>query len=354
MKRSDWSRSASYGIVWGVAVAAMESFELPLGNLTAHELLIFLTNLLPHQCTAGVVLAVVAISSAGRPWDWALTAWVLVVFPLMTIAFNQLLSFTLALQPLWATNPGSSYLHTYWMSLFYGGLFVVAYRLSVRSERIRGQLAQTEIARQQAQSLVTSTNFEALKGHVDPAFLLRIMEAVQLRYSRDAKDADRLLERLVGFLRAAMPGIRSGASTLAVELELAMQYNHVLRELDGDAARLNVQAEGEVPDIPFPSLLMLPVLDEVCACADGAAIDVRVRQGRGSCAVTFHAAGSRGAAGISADLLYRLQVGLRVLFGSDWSLEFPSPPNQTVLELTLPANRGVLHSSTAMTEVSYG
>lgn len=353
MTRVPWARAASYGVIWGFAVTALESFELPLGSLGAAEVLLFHGKLLPHLCMAGIVLAAVTMGSIRRPWDWPMTAWAMVLFPLLTCTINFVLGRTVGFRSMWVTDGGESYLHTFWTSLFYGPLFMIAYRLNVRSEHARVRLAQTEIARQQAESVLTASRFQALKGHVDPAFLLRVIETVQTRYSEGPIAADQLLDKLVGFLRAAMAGIRSGSSSLAAEVELATQYNHVLRELDRSEPVLRVRFEGEGPDLPFPSLLMLPVIDALSRASGRSGIDLVVRHAAGRCNLSLFAPGTPES-WLSPNLAYRMKVGLRALFGDDWSLALPTRAEGPVFDLKLPVGRCEPHSSLDQLEVSYG
>jgi hypothetical protein len=355
MTRADWRRAISYGLVWGVAVTALESLELPLGNLRPDELVQFTLQLLPHLCVAGIVLVIVTIRTSQRGADGWLVLWALVLFPVLTCAINAALKRVFLHDELWATAGGDSYLHTFWTSLCYGSIFLVAYRLNVRAESTRQWLARTEIARQHSENSLAETRFEALRGHVDPAFLLRVVTALRARYALDPVAADQLLDRLVAFLRAAMPGIRGGGSTLFAEATLALHYAQVLHELDPASPLLRVDAHDGWPDLPFPPLLMLPVVDQLTAATGASGIDLSLSQHGNCCVLTLRVTPLSGPAWLSTDLAFRLQVGLRAMFQDDWSLRLADQPGQPVLTLTLPAPASVTAApSMAFKEVTYG
>jgi hypothetical protein len=354
----DWRRAINYGVCWGVAVTALESLDLPLGSMTGKELLVFAMNSWPHFVLAGILLAAVTMRLAASPVNALLVTWTLLLFPLLSTEISRI-SYLISAQVLqsrvkWVTDSDFAYLHSFWTSLFCGTLFVVAYRLSVRAERTRRVLARAEIARHQAESLLAESQLQALRGYVDPAFLLQVMHEVQRRYRNDPADADRLLDRLVGFLRAAMPGIRTGTSTLAAEAQLAVHYSMVARELDGSRPLIRLETSGHVPDLPFPALLMVPVLDQLAEASGGLHLDLHVSEHHGHCQLNVHAAGLTDSEWLSPELGYRLQVGLRALFGADWTLKLSAGPRVPAFALTLPVAQEFPISSTANREVSYG
>lgn len=337
-ERLNWRRAVGYGVLWGIAREAMSAFALPLSQISAMELLIFEAHTLPHACLAGVVLAG-ATMLLERRLTLALIAPALVAFSLLFADRYSLSAPSVGVDvPSWLHNPSN--LHTIWGNMFCGGLFVAAYRLSAQSERTRGLLAQAEIARQQTEALLSAAQLQGLQGHVDPAFLLRVMAEVERRYGHDAAGAGRLLDALVSFLRAAMPGVRSGASTLAAEMLLCTQYAKVWAELEPGRATWSIHVDGALPELPFPALLLLPVLDRLAA-ADGSAsrAELHVRHSTAQCTLSMERAVFGHSRWMPPDLLYRLQVGLRTLFGDAWTLALGDSPATPAFALTLLLDR---------------
>ncbi|WIT10734.1 hypothetical protein PFX98_17690 [Paucibacter sediminis] len=327
-------RAAGLGLLWGLAVTAMESSTLPLGRVSAGELAQFALHLLPQWCLAGLLLAL-GTALLEQRLGGAQTALAMFGFALLNCAvwrvFGQPLAYSLR-------ESDDALLHVFWSSMFYGGLFVTAYGLSQRSERTRELLARAEIARQKTEAQLSALRLQALRGQIDPAFLLRAISEIERRYADDVEGAERLLVPLVEFLRAAMPGVRESASTVAAELRLAGLFAALLSELAPERSNWHIRVDGAMPDAAFPSLLLLPVLEQLLASDSlDAAVELRLHQVDGRCVLRLERE-RRGPPRhwLSPDLEYRMQVALQALHGIDWTLMVGESPQAPALLLTLP------------------
>ena len=330
----NWRRALGYGVLWAIACQAMESFALPLGRLSLTDLLEFNLRATTEWIAIGIVLASALLVLEPRLTP-ALFAPLLLAFALAASAGLQFVFD-------WLFGPtrlaiGSSYAHLFWGCLCYGGVFIAVYRMSQRGERTRALLARAEIARQRSEAALGSAQLLALQGQIDPAFLLRVMTEVERRYAAAPTTVERLLDPLIGFLRAAMPGVRSGTSTLAAELLLAMQYAQLVAAFEPGRNVRTVRVDGTMPDLPFPPLLLLPVLDALAAAPGDGSTSLQLAQHEGRCALTLTRAGLSGNdAWMPPGLLYRLQVGLRTLFGNGWGLSLCADVGSPAFTLTLP------------------
>ena len=327
-----WRRVLGHGVLWGVAAGAMESFALPLSEIPAVELQGFLTLVLLQWCVTGVVL-VAAATLLERRLVGSNVALFLVAFAALASA-----AWWIAV-PAWRPEnwlEGQS-VHVFWGALFYGGLYVAAYRLNARSERTRTLLARAEIERQRTQAALSVESLRSLEGQVDPAFLLRVMTEAERRYVSDRAGVDRLLGPLVGFLRAAMPGVRGRASTLQDEVELAVLYATVLAELEPNRIAWEFDVPERLPELPFPSLMLLPVMDCLSSTAPaGSRATLRVRRGVTTCRLSMGRVGLAPGPWLAPELAYRLRIGLHELFGADWTLAVHAGTAHPAFELALP------------------
>jgi len=336
--RFNWRRAVAFGPLLGVTIAVMESSVLPLDAMSAGRWLGFEISLVVIWSLAGVVLtgATMLLESRLRPW---MMVPVVITFSLL-ISAGWSGTFGLGYQAAQTASSNwldqNSRLHVFWGSTFYGGLFVFALRVGMQSERTRRLLGTAELARQQTESLLSEARLLSLQGQVDPAFLLRAMVEVERRYARDPAGMGRLLDRLVGFLRAAMPGVRSGVSTLAAEVRLAERYAEVCAELGPDRAIWTIQVEGALPELPFPSLLLLPLLDQLTAASGSTRrVELQVAQRDGHCILMLARGAPEHERRPTPELLYRLQVGLRAVFGDAWALQSGLASAAVVLTLPL-------------------
>ncbi|MGE5089898.1 MAG: hypothetical protein ACM3QY_12280 [Candidatus Levyibacteriota bacterium] len=341
------AHSVALGIMWGAAASVMEFVVLPVGDESWSG---FTALLLWNGAVWSLVGIGIAwsVDRAGprlqRPLFLAASV---VIAALAGSAFVSLVfSIGQASGPVRAIvevfpngrDPLASFLFQAWVVAFYGGLYAVAWTLNQRAERTRELLGRAQIAHLCSETLLGEAQLQALRGHVDPGFLLRVMEEVERRYKTAPATADRLVDLLVAFLRLAMPGVRSGRSTLEAELTLARAYADLWADLDPGRQTWAFDAPGPLPDMPFPPLLLLPVLDRLALASPAPERgQVRARSEGGRVTLAFDATRCAGADWLTPELAYRLRVGLSTIFGARWSMSFRDAvdPSAPALRLTI-------------------
>lgn len=229
-----------------------------------------------------------------------------------------------------------------WGLMLYSAMFVGASALAFRADRTRGLLAQAEIARGRSETLLAQAQLSGLQGVVDPAFVLRALGEMQRRYATDPAGADRLLDQLVAFLRLAMPAVRSGRSTLGAELALARSSISLCKTLDPQRADWVCEIDPRLDDLPFPPLLLLPLLDALAATApgNGAAIRITAQPDGATAVLELHGPAAPGW--LPGALLHRLRVGLQALHGAEAGVTLAADrvagaqADQAALTITVP------------------
>lgn len=324
-----WRNSLALGILWGVAVSSMEAVSLPVQGEGGSDFWPLVEWIVPGWCVVGVgIAALVELAGARieRPISVAAAAIG------CAFAFSALWSWMYSFDAGRDTASGMSVLfpngvdpvaafaYQTWIVLFYGGLYFVAWRLNHRAERTREVLGQASVERMRSETLLGEARLQLLRGHVEPALLLRVITEVERRYAHAASTADGLLARFVAFLRLAMPAVRSGQSTLARELALARAYGELCADLEPGGSRWTIAGEAP-PDLPFPALLLLPLQDEMAtAAASRFTGTIRVARDADDVVIAFGGTTLDRQDWISADLLYRMRVALSTLHGDAWSL----------------------------------
>jgi LytS/YehU family sensor histidine kinase len=130
------------------------------------------------------------------------------------------------------------------------------------------------------------SKLQALQARVEPQFLFNTLAQVKALYAREHALAERTLDDLVAFLRAAMPGMRDTASTLAREAELVRAYLGIVSLRVGERFRFTIELPADAAERRFPPMLMLPLVDcalpeDTCtAFPDALAIEAAVRDDR--------------------------------------------------------------------------
>lgn len=326
-----WTAVALLGALWGVAVSLLESVAIPTVVDDPGVFWRLVLWIMPGWCVVGIGL-VLWIRHAGarleRPAFFV--ASVLGCAIVLSALWSGLYAAATAAVPAsgmdllfpHGTEPFASFLYQAWVVAFYGGLAMFAWSLNGRIERTRRVLAQARLVRLRAEVQLAEAQLAALRSHVDPRFLLRVMTQIEQRYARTPVAADRLLGLLVAFLRLAMPGVRSGRATLAGELALARAYGALRSDVDPAQPRWRIVAPDALPEAGFPPLLLLSLLDGLgAALPAGSRGEVTVACAAGEVLIRFDD-GCRARAGwFSPELAYRLRVGLATLYRAAWTIE---------------------------------
>jgi hypothetical protein len=95
----------------------------------------------------------------------------------------------------------------------HGWLATFIYAGLRRSRRAARALADAEVGRSEAQRVFLAAQLLAVQAEVDPAFVMRRLDAIEAAYESDPAAADTRLDELIAFLRDAIPRLRSDPVT---------------------------------------------------------------------------------------------------------------------------------------------
>lgn len=314
-----WRNIIRCGLLWGIGVTIADSLTQPVGDLTFGQWLFWVSDLLLERCVAGLIWATGATLARGR---W--TVPVLMILPVVTTLA--------AIAPaLWSgvSSPGvtgSGALWTkiplwdllaylLWINLFFGGLYVAGYLATSRTARQRHRLARYQLAHSEADMLLRETRIVAFRGQLQPQLLLRALAALRERYARDMEAGNALFDHLIAFLRAAMPSVRSGFSTLSAECETVRCYSALRDSLAERGAQWRLDLPHPAPALPFPSLILMPALDGVSALlGPDETLSLTLSRDQATNVVLLTLDSSRAVA-LPDAIDHRLRGGLALTFG---------------------------------------
>jgi hypothetical protein len=333
-----WRLAVICGLLWGVVVMLADTLTQPVGDLRPMEWAIFSIGVAFQLSGAGLVWTFGArwaeasarplpILAATLPVAWAISVvggfLPFRVVPAMSTGMGQVMS---------GVPTQDIALHLLWNNLFYGGLYVGGYFSMRRAMRLRRRLAELRLAHGEADMRLRETRLDAFHGQIQPATLLDALAALRMRYGRDARAGDRLFDRLVTFLRAAMPGLRGDRSTLSGELALVASYAQLREDLDAAAAPWRLKLSDLPIDPPFPAFRLLPALDRLGrALRPDGALEISTSVSTDDPVVIVRATGLRP----TADLVSLLRRDLGLVFGVKSTLAVDADDSLR-LELRLP------------------
>ena len=281
--RFQWLHATLCGLLLAVVITVAVSLTQPIGALAPGEIARVAVSVLLNYAPVGLIWAYGAklASESGRPrlmlfatlscaWATAVGMDALPVTRAAAAGGDGAPLFTVPLLDLAC--------YSLWLNLFYGGLYALGFVNARRLTRMRRCLSQLRLARDEAEADMREARLRAVQGQIQPELLLEALRELQIAYDRDPEQGDRLFDALISFLRAAMPSLRGGASTLKGELALMESYGALRLLLRAGAPVWRLALGAPAQDAPFPAVHLLPALDRASrALPAGAALEIEAR-----------------------------------------------------------------------------
>ena len=225
-----WVARAVYGLLLGAVVATLEfAYYFPLVSGRDGIGLTSLVSLLLVWCGEFALLAL-AVGMAEywvsprEPSGWQLALAVVVgafagalIWHVIThFVLRDLLGLRLFVdqvgQPVvWL----GQILYHWWLMTFFGGLAAAVHASQRRRARMLAALRTAELGREKSQQQLAEVTLGALRARIDPEYLFQTLTRLEGLYETDPPAADRLLEELIVFLRAALADIRASGVSVA-------------------------------------------------------------------------------------------------------------------------------------------
>jgi hypothetical protein len=161
------------------------------------------------------------------------------------------------------------HLYSFTLSFVMAVLYFALLRRSREHEAAAARLAAAQAGQREARRRVVQMDLQAMQARIDPALLFGMLEAVRLAYASDPPRAERLLEELIAFLRASLPGLRTDGSSVAREAELARAYAQLLSLAQGNAWRMTLDIRDAAAHARFPPGALLPLVDDALRAREG-------------------------------------------------------------------------------------
>ena len=223
---------AGYGLLLGASIALLEfAYYYPLVSAPDKLGVFLLFSLLVSWCGEGVLLAVTVALFELRQSRQSLRplgarqlalaamvgsiggvlAWQAIVHWVLREQFGMWVLRDFVGQPV---NMVGIALYHVWLMLLFGGLAVAVYASHQRHARMLAILRAAELSRETSQRRLADAKLAALQSRIDPEFVFQTLTKLEQLYEADPPAADRLLEELIVFLRAALADIRGAGAAL--------------------------------------------------------------------------------------------------------------------------------------------
>jgi hypothetical protein len=187
---------------------------------------------------------------------------------------------------------------------------------------------------------VLESRLAAMQAQVEPRFLFDTLVDIEALYERDPLTAAANLDRLISYLRAALPRLREAGSTVEAELELVRAYLDVVTSLHDGRPRLTIEVADDCRRGRFYPMLLLPLVQRAVRPPSGAtpeSIAIDVRRAGSEVVVAMRVSAVGGCA--DDPELARVRERLAGLYGAAATLAcVEHGAEATELTLRIPAN----------------
>jgi sensor histidine kinase YesM len=155
--------------------------------------------------------------------------------------------------------------HSLLQLLFLGVMFgsIITYFFSSREQiaESQAQAQEEKIKRLTSEKKVMEANLKLLQAQIEPHFLFNTLSNVLSLLDTEPKKGKSMLVDFIQYLRASLSKIREQEATLGQEMEMIRAYLNIFKVRMGDRLKFNVDLPSHLADIPFPSMLIQPLVE---------------------------------------------------------------------------------------------
>ena len=171
------------------------------------------------------------------------------------------------LQLVWANAGGSA---------VEAAFALLLYRLWQRQRRRSAALRDMQRAHVELLRRTAQADLVAMQARIDPTFLFDTLDDVEKTYDVDAARGRRLVDALIAYLRAVLPGVDSEASTLGKECDIARSYVELACArgmFDGEVA---IDVPASLRGAAFPPMVIAPLVEDAVRGMRGTSARIRL------------------------------------------------------------------------------
>ncbi len=223
--------------------------------------------------------------------------------------------------------------------LTWGGLVAFVYFKRRRDEELAAALHATQMVQVELKKKALESQLQVMQAQVEPQFLFNTLMRVGDLYETDSSSADRMLDNLIVYLRAALPHMRTSTSTLEQEVRLAAAYLRIERNRGCSELDFAFDIPERLAAATFPPMVLLPLLEALAVRAhSGSDYDGALRtEARANAGILELTMAYTGDARAAQHELTTIRGRLNALYGAEGQLEVrPLKPRGAIAALHIP------------------
>jgi signal transduction histidine kinase len=210
------------------------------------------------------------------------------------------------------------------MGLGIGVGCVVVATLILREKHARDQARfhRGQSEKHQLEKNLLEAKLQLMQAQVEPHFLFNTLANVQHLVETDPREASRMLDSLIQYLRAALPQMRESSTRLGREIEMARAFLDIHRVRMGTRLEYAIEVPESLKERAFPPMMLITLVENavkhgVDPCCECGTITIRAREDEGRLRVSVEDTGEgikpKKGGGVG---LANIRERLKALYGS--------------------------------------
>jgi signal transduction histidine kinase len=160
-----------------------------------------------------------------------------------------------------AKNEGPDWLMGVVVLLIVTGIIVKVVLGGKKKAERRAQVATATAAEESLKRQLAEAQLKMMQAQVEPHFLFNTLASVDYLIETDPRTASKMQKNLIQYLRAALPQMREGSTTLGKEVQLCRSFLEILKFRMEDRLQYSVIVPQGLQSAQFPPMMLQSLVE---------------------------------------------------------------------------------------------
>jgi len=232
-----------------------------------------------------------------------------------------------------------------WLGIFIAVVLII--HLTLQAVSFYRELREKDVLEEKLKTLAAQAELKALRAQINPHFLFNSLNTIASLISTNPSKAEEAVERLADVFRYALSASDREFVTLRDELNFIDSYLEIEKARFGDRLKVSRDVSPEILDIPIPSLILQPLVENsikhgfaengearmgITGYVDGNSVKLEIKdEGKGIPEEIREGVYTNGTG------LRNVNERLQKIYGEDYGLEIKeNSPRGTIAIVTIP------------------
>jgi len=147
------------------------------------------------------------------------------------------------------------------LGIMFGSIASYFFSSRERISQSEALIQEERIKRLTSEKKAVESNLMLLQAQIEPHFLFNTLSNILSLLDIDLERGKSMLTDFIHYLRTALPKTRGEVTTLGQEMEMIQSYLNIFKVRMGDRLRYRVEIPDQINDIPFPPMLIQPLVE---------------------------------------------------------------------------------------------